>query len=61
MQEYWSGLLCPPSGGLLNSGSEPPSPAAPALQVDSWPLHTGESRPQRYKIHDHSVIFHKRQ
>ena len=60
-QEYWSGLLCPPSGGLLNPGSEPRSPAAPALQADSSPLTHWEAHPQRYKIHDHSVIFHKRQ
>ena len=31
-QEYWSGLPCPPSGGLPNPGIEPRSPA---LQADS--------------------------
>ena len=31
-QEYWSGLPCPPSGDLPNSGMEPVSPA---LQDDS--------------------------
>ena len=33
-QEYWSGLLCPPSGDLLNPRIEPRSPA---LQADSLP------------------------
>ena len=37
-QEYWSGLLYPPPGGLLDSGIEPVSPAVPALKVDSLPL-----------------------
>ena len=32
MQEYWSGLLFPPPGDLLNPGIEPGSPT---LQVDS--------------------------
>ena len=31
-QEYWSGLLCPPSGDLPKPGIEPRSPA---LQADS--------------------------
>ena len=30
-QEYWSGLLCPPPGDLLDPGLEPRSPA---LQAD---------------------------
>ena len=35
-QEYWSGLLCPPSGDLPGQGIEPTmSPAALALQADS--------------------------
>ena len=34
MQEYWSGLLCPPPGDLPNPGIEPTSPA---LQADSLP------------------------
>ena len=33
-QEYWSGLLFPPSGDLLNPGIEPRSCA---LQADSLP------------------------
>ena len=37
-QEYWSGLLCPLLGNLPNSGIEPMSPVAPALQADSLPL-----------------------
>ena len=34
-QEYWSGLPCLPPGDFPNPGSEPTSPASPALQVDS--------------------------
>ena len=30
-QEYWSGLPCPPSGNVPNSGIEALSPASPAL------------------------------
>ena len=30
-QEYWSGLLYPPSGDLPDPGSEPASPMSPAL------------------------------
>ena len=30
-QEYWSGLPCPPPGGLPNPGIEPASLASPAL------------------------------
>ena len=30
-QEYWSGLPCPPSGGLPNPGIEPQSLMAPSL------------------------------
>ena len=37
-QEYWSGLPCPPPGELPDSGIEPTSPAAPALQAVSLPL-----------------------
>ena len=33
-QEYWSGLPCPPPGGLPKPGIKPRSPA---LQVDSLP------------------------
>ena len=36
-QEYWSGLPFPPPGDLPHPGTEPVSPAAPALQVDSLP------------------------
>ena len=35
MQEYWSGLPCPPPGDLSHPGIKPTSPAASALQVDS--------------------------
>ena len=30
-QEYWSGLPCPPPGGLPHSGMEPASLTSPAL------------------------------
>ena len=39
-QEYWDGLPVPPPGDLPDSGTEPASPASPALQVDSLPLWT---------------------
>ena len=29
-QEYWSGLPCPPPGGLLDPGTEPVSLSSPA-------------------------------
>ena len=35
-QEYWSGLSCPPPEDLLDLGKELVSPAAPALQEDSF-------------------------
>jgi len=34
-QEYWSGLPFPPAWDLPDSETEPASPVAPALQVDS--------------------------
>ena len=37
-QEYWSGLPWPPPGDLPDSGIEPASPVAPALQAHSLPL-----------------------
>ena len=37
-QEYWSGLPFPPPGDFPNSGIEPSSPEAPALQADSLSL-----------------------
>ena len=37
-QEHWSGLPCPSPGHLPDSGIEPVSPVAPALQADSLPL-----------------------
>ena len=37
-QEYWSRLLCPPSGNLLDPGIEPMPPSSPELQADSLPL-----------------------
>ena len=37
-KEYWSGLPFPPPGYLPNPGTQPMSPASPALQADSLPL-----------------------
>ena len=37
-QEYWRGLLCPPSGDLPNPRIQPPSSVAPAMQAASLPL-----------------------
>ena len=37
-QEYWSGLPCPPPGGLPDPGIQPASPASLASQTDSLPL-----------------------
>ena len=37
-QDYWSGLLCPPSGALPNAGMATVSPVTPALQADPLPL-----------------------
>ena len=45
-QEYWSGLLCPPPGDLLDPGIKPVSPA---LQVDSIPL-SPQGSPRLYMI-----------
>ena len=38
-QEYWRGLQFPSPGDLPNPRIIPMSPASPALQVDSSPLH----------------------
>ena len=49
-QEYWSGLPCPPLGYLSYPGTMPMSPAAPALQADSFttePLGKPQATPWR--------------
>ena len=46
-QEYWSGLPCPPPGGLPDPGIEPASPATPALQADSFPAESPAGKPKR--------------
>ena len=38
MQEYWSGLPCPPPGDLPDPGIQPASPVTSGLQADSLPL-----------------------
>ena len=35
-QEYWSGLLCPPPGDLLDPGIKPRSLVSPALEGRFW-------------------------
>ena len=48
-EEYWSGLPFPFPGDLPDSGIEPRSPAAPALQADSLPLsHQGSPRKRKH-------------
>ena len=42
-QECWSGLPCPPPGGLPDPGVKPTSPATLALQADSLLLSHQES------------------
>ena len=37
-EKYWSGLTCPAPGDFPDSGTEPVSPEAPALQADPLPL-----------------------
>ena len=45
MQEYWSGLPCPPPGDLPDTKIKPLSPESPALQADSLPLsHLGNPK-----------------
>ena len=44
-QEYWSGLLCPPTGDLPNPGIEP---RFPALQADSLPSEPPEKPKNHY-------------
>ena len=48
VQEYWSGLPCPPPGDLPDLGIEPVSPA---LRLDSLPLsHQGSPYDPLVKI-----------
>ena len=42
-QEYWSGVPFPPPGDLPHPGTEPTSPASPALGADSLPLEPWEA------------------
>ena len=37
-QEYWSGLPCPPPGGLPDPGIKPASLTSPALAAGTLPL-----------------------
>ncbi|CAN0096354.1 unnamed protein product [Rangifer tarandus platyrhynchus] len=45
-QKYWSGLPCPPPGGLPDSGLKPVSPVSPTLQVDSLPAESSRKPPR---------------
>ena len=57
--EYWSGLPCPPPGGLPDPGIEPASPAALALQVDSLLLsHQGSPRHMHSTAKDKKTAEH---
>ena len=52
-QEHWSGLPCPPPRDLPNSGTEPASPASPALAGGffttgvTWEAHTIDAMYER--------------
>ena len=50
-QEYWSGLPCPPPGGLPNPGIKPSSPS---LQADYWQPQRKPSVPSQLTF---STIF----
>ena len=52
-QEYWNGLLCPPSGDLLNPGIKPRSPA---LQSDSL-LSESPEKPTKPRFNVTAVWF----
>ena len=64
-QECWRGFPCPPPGDLPNTGTEPESPVAPALQADSLPL-SHQGSPYAYictckhmcvHTHTHTSVF----
>ena len=54
-QEYWCGLLCPPSGDLLHPGIEPASPASLAVRHIFYHWATGEDQNIPYSRHN---LFH---
>ena len=53
-QEYWSALLFPSPGGLLDPGIEPRSPA---LQADSLPTEPLEKPGNEIKHSSGALIF----
>ena len=55
-QEYWSGLPCPPPGGLPDLGIESESPVAPALQVDTLPL-SHQGNPYSFLLHINHTFY----
>ena len=42
-QEYWNGLLCPPTGDLPDPGIEPPSPVSAVPHAEFLVLSHGGS------------------
>ena len=59
-QEYWSGLLCPSPGDLLNPGIEPTSPVFLSSQVDSLSSEPSVSATVKYCCYEHwdACIFY---
>ena len=55
-QEYWSGLPCPPPGGLPDPGIEPLSLTSPALAGGSFTTSaTGEASSYQHNLTKHRV------
>ena len=52
MEEYWSGLPCPPPADLPNPGIEL---RFPALQADSWPSEP-PGKPKNTGVHSLSLL-----
>ena len=50
-QKYWSGLLFPSPGDLLDPGIEPVSLSSPAVQAYSLPLRHWGSPPNVQRAH----------
>ena len=55
-QEFWSGLPCPPPGGLPDLEIEPESPVAPALQMDSLLL-SHQGNPYSFLLHINHTFY----
>ena len=60
LQEYWSGLPCPPPGDLPDSGVKLVSPKSPELQVDSLPQsHRGSASTDLKNKQNHIMYLEK--